>query len=108
MLAFSQDGRDAQERVPTVPPAGTRLQAGKAFSAASTAATASSFVPSGKRPMTCLASQGLTDSKVRAAPTRRPPIRFSPWIGQPGLDLAEGGAKRVSVGLDREIGEGLV
>ncbi len=67
----------SDERSPT----GVRLQAGKAFVAASTALSASAAVPSGKRPITCLKSEGLRESKCFGAPKSLPPIRFLPRIG---------------------------
>src|SRR5262249_16526915 len=70
-----------------------RLQAEKALAAASTAWTASSFVPSGKCPMTCDFLQGLTDSKDFAAPTSRPPTWFFPWMGRRFSTRASASAK---------------
>src|SRR6266545_6637200 len=65
-----------------------RLQAGKAIVAASTARSASSLVPSGKRPITCVRLHGFTDRKVVAAPVFNPPIRFFPSIGRRNSTLA--------------------
>ena len=54
----------------------------KGAETASTALAASAAEPSGKRPMTCLKSEGLRDSKSFGAPKSLPPIRFLPLIGR--------------------------
>ena len=61
--------------------AGTRLQDANAFVATSTARPASAIVPSGKRPMTCWKSLGLSDSNCFEAGTILPPMTLRPRIG---------------------------
>ncbi len=61
---------------------GIRLQEANAFVATSTARPASAIVASGKRPMTCLKSLGLMESKCLAAGTVLPPTTLRPWIGR--------------------------
>ena len=59
----------------------TRLQDSNACVADAIAFPASAIVASGKRPITCRKSQGLTDSKCFVAETALPPIRFFPCSG---------------------------
>ena len=72
---------------------GVRLHAGKASWAASTARTASSELPSGNRPMTCVFFAGLKDSKCFVAPASLPPMWFFPWIGSRDSTFLKASAK---------------
>ena len=58
--------------------------------------------------MTCFGSQGLTDSKVADADRFFPPIRFLPVIGRRFSTAVSASREGLAVGLDREIGQGLV